>query len=117
MTGLFQKIETWVEVDLPAWLNATSKVVVPDVVAALAPIAQEAVSELLPALVASGSNTGAFTQAAGQILILAAKKAEAAAIQTTGHDILSAVSAAIANVAAPTASPIPTAPAPTTTGN
>jgi hypothetical protein len=101
MTGLFQKIENWIEIDLATWLGATAKVVVADVVSALAPLAQEAVSESLTALVASNGDTKAFIAAVGPILTATAEKAEAAAIKVSGHDLLLAVGAAIANAAPP----------------
>lgn len=98
-----------------AYLKNFLTVLVPEEIAAIAPYAEEALSEaadglpaLIAGLVATGGNVeGALTSyiaALAPVIVATAKKAEAAGLAVAGHSVVIAVQGAIANAAAAQAS-------------
>jgi len=117
MTTVWQKIEDFFKTEVEPALAGFFNTAEADLIAALTPLATEAVQELSDALSASAGNPTAFATAAGQVLTSLASKAEAASVEATGAALLQTATAAIAAIQPPTVTatvtPAATAPAAT----
>lgn len=101
MSNIWQKIEDFLTNEVEPVLAGFFSTAESDLIAALTPLASEAVREVGDALSASAGNPTAFVAAAGQVLTSLAAKAEAASIEATGAAILQTATAAIAAIQPP----------------
>lgn len=112
--GLWNAMTTYADAGI-VYLKNFFTVLVPKEIAALAPYAEEALSEaadalpsLIAGLVATGGNVaGALTSyaaALAPVILATAQKAEAAGLAVAGQSVVAAVQGAIANAAAAQAS-------------
>lgn len=101
MSTIWQKIEDFLTNEIEPALAGFFSVAEADLIAALTPLATEAVRELGDDLSASAGNPATFATAAGQVLSSLAAKAEAASIEATGAALLQTAAAAIAAIQPP----------------
>ena len=113
--SVWTKITTYADEGM-AYLKNFLTVLVPEEITALAPFAEQALSEaadalptLIAGLVAGGGNAGvaltAYVTALAPVVLATAQKAEAAGLSVAGQAVTVAVKAAVANAAAAQSTP------------